>query len=58
MNRERAAKATSLRNLALQYERGELDADFAAAEAPIADLRATVARRLREAAGAIESPEA
>ena len=58
MNHERAAKATSLRNLATQYERGDLDANFAAAEAPIADMRATVARRLREVADVIESPDA
>lgn len=55
MNHELAAKVIRLKNLALQYERGDLDAEFAAAKAPVADMRATVVQRLRELADALEA---
>ena len=54
MNNDDAHKAVRLRNLALLFDRGELDKEFAAAEVPIADMRETVARRIRQLAEAIE----
>lgn len=57
MNHNLAHKAFRLRGLALQLERGQLDAEFAAAEVPIADMREAVVHRIRQLADAIGNPE-
>lgn len=57
MSHDRTFVAIRLRNLALQFERGEHDAEFAAAEAPISDMRETVVERIRALADAIAGAE-
>lgn len=57
MNHDRAFAATLLRNTALQFERGECDADFAELGIDITDKRESVGERIRQFADAIESPE-
>ena len=54
MNHNRTFLTNRLRGLALQFERGQLDAEFTAAEVPISDMRSTVAERIRQLADAIE----
>lgn len=54
MNHDRAFTSNRLLGLALQFERGELDAEFAAAEVSIADLRSLVADRIRQLADAVD----
>ena len=54
MSHDATHKVGRLRNLALLFERGELDREFAAADVSIADMRETVARRIRQLAEAIE----
>lgn len=45
----------TLRGLAAQFERGELDQEFAEAQVPIADMRETVVQRIRQLADTLES---
>lgn len=54
MNHNRTFACNRLRGLALLFERGELDAGFTAAELPIAAIRESVVRRIRELADVIE----
>jgi hypothetical protein len=57
MNHDRTFAVTRLRNMALLFERGEMDQEFAAAiEAgvDIGPLRETMTRRLRELADALD----
>lgn len=55
MNHDRIGKANRLRSMALRFERGELDAEFAEAQVPIADMRETVVQRIRQLADTLES---
>ena len=57
MNHDRAFTRNRLAGLALLFERGELDKEFAAAEVPIADMRAVVVQRIRELADSIGGAE-
>lgn len=57
MNHNAEFRRNRLLGLALAFERGELDKEFAAAEVSISDLRSTVAQRIRELADAIESTD-
>ena len=57
MNHNRAFTCTKLRNLALQFERGALDMEFAEAQVPITALREVVVQRIRELADAIGSDD-
>lgn len=57
MNHDLAFTRNRLLGLALQFERGEMDREFAAAEMPVAEMRAAVVQRIRQLADAIEGAE-
>lgn len=57
MSHDRIFAGNRLRGLALLFERGQLDAEFAAADAPLDGMREAVVRRIRELAGVIEGGE-
>lgn len=55
MNHDAAFTRNRLLGLALQLERGQLDHEFAESEAPIAERRELIVRRIRELADRFET---
>ena len=58
MNHDRAFARTMLQNLALLFERGQCDRDFADLGIDISEMRASLAEGIREIADAVEGAAA